>query len=228
MTKRHSRFDTETIINYAPTLPVRPPMVGRRESPQGQVGRRESDVTVPVLQSLAVSLCYASLAGVVASSVALAFRLPWYWPVLAGALTLTVTASRTMTENINLRQELWWGTEEVIRQDIDGDGIIGRPEPETLLRVEVANDGNTRFLDVPMKKATVFAKAVTNGCGTSEGEWKKFFGGVDEFRAFRSQLLDGGLARWKNPGAHAQGIELTMAGRQVMGRLANYPPTEHR
>lgn len=230
MTKRRSFFDTESIIDYStpaalpfPTQPIS----GRRETPQGQVGRRESDVTVPVLQSLAVSLAYASLAGVLVASITIAFRLRWYYPVVAGALTFTAAVSWTMTRNINLRQELWWGTEEIIRQDLDDDGVIGKPEPEILLRVEVSSDGNTRFLDMPMKKAVIFAKAVTDGrSGMSEGEWKRLFGGINEFKMFRGQLLNSGLARWKNHDAHAQGIELTLAGKQVLKRLANYSPTE--
>jgi len=229
MTKRRSYFDTESIIDYSPTLPMptRPSLSGRRESPQGQVGRRESDVTVPVLQSLAVSMCYASLAGVLAAGVALAYHLPWYTSVLAAALVFTATASWTMTKNVSLRQELWWGTEEVIRRDLNNDGIIGRPEPEALLRVEVVNGGSTQFLDVPTEKAVIFAKAVIDGqSGTSEDEWKKFFGGIDKFKAFRGQLFKSGLARWKNPDAHPQGIVLTLAGKQVFKRLANYPPTE--
>jgi len=232
MTKRRNRFDTESIIDYPPmvtSLPTRSsPVVGRRDSPQGQVGGRESDVTVPVLQSLAVSLAYASLASVLAGGVAMVYHLPWYTPAVAAALVLTATASWTMTKNVNLRQELWWGTEEVIQRDLDNDGIIGKPEPEALLRVEVANGGNTQFLDVPTKKAITFARAVVNGqSGMSEGEWKKPFGGIEKFVAFRNQLIERKLARWKNPDAHPQGIELTLAGKKVFERLANYSPTEH-
>lgn len=231
MTKRRSRFDTESIIDYAPmapSLPMQSPAIGRRELPQGAIGRRESDVTVPVLQSLAVSLAYASLAGVLVASITLAFRLRWYYPVVAGALTFTATVSWTMTKNVSLRQELWWGTEEIVHRDLGGDGTIGEPEPEMLLRVEVVDDSSTHFLDVPRKKAVVFAKAVTDGqSGISEGKWKRFFGGIDEFKAFRGQLLDSGLVRWKSPDAHAQGITLTLAGRQVLKRLANLSPTEN-
>lgn len=232
MTKRHI-FDTNSTIHYdtpaAPVIPMQPTLSGRRDTPQGQVGGRESDVTVPVLQSLAVSVCYASLASVLVASIVLTFHLSWYLPVMAGLLVLTLTASWTMTRNVSLRQELWWGTEEIVRRDLDGDGTIGKPEPKAVLRVEVTDNSNMRFLDVPMEKAVTFAKAVINGqSGTSEGEWKKFFGGIDEFKAFRGQLLNGELARWKNPNAHPQGIELTLAGRKVLERLATTPLLEDR
>lgn len=233
MAKRRNIFDTESVIDYstpaAPTIPMRPALTGRRDTPQGQVGGRESDVTVPVLQSLAVSVCYASLASVLAASAVLTFHLSWYIPVVAGLLALTLTASWTMTRNVSLRQELWWGTEEIVRRDLDGDGVVGKPEPEAVLRVEIADGGNTKFLDVPAEKVAIFARAVVKGqSGISEGEWKKFFGGVNEFRAFRGQLLGSGLVRWKNPDAHAQGVELTLAGRQVLKRLATTPLPEDR
>lgn len=46
-----------------------------------------------------------------------------------------------------------------------------------------------------------------------------------EYEALRAELVKHGLATWRNPAAHERGIELTVAGRQLLCRLAQQPPT---
>jgi len=40
--------------------------------------------------------------------------------------------------------------------------------------------------------------------------------GREEYQAFIDEMLDRGLAAWRNPGEHRQGIELTSVGRRVL------------
>jgi len=230
MTKR-GFWDTEKTIEYSPAAVADPPItVGWRDTPQGQVGWRESDVVVPALQSLLVSVSYASLAGALVGGMTLAFHWPWHVPVMVGLLVLTTTTSLTMTRNVNLRQELWWGTEEIVRRDLDGDGVIGKPEP-TLVRVEVVDHERkmTNFVDLgcDVAKLQTLAHGLIGGRRPfSEPEWvgkgKTF--SRREFYALRSQLLSGKLLAQKHPTEPKQGYELTLSGKAMFRKLAAPSP----
>lgn len=174
----------------------------------------ESDVVVPFLQTLASGL----FIGVAALGAYLKLD-----PVAWGGGILAIVWIVLLVDHRRLLRAV----EIVIGKDLDHDGTIGHPmPPEQTLRVQVGLQNTTYFLDVPHNKAVSFAGSVLAGRGMSESEWKKFFGGIEPFKTFRGRLLDAKLVRWVNESAHAQGVELTPAGRQVFERMAKMPPAE--
>jgi hypothetical protein len=233
---RRFQFEAATTPPWAPSQPRAQEMELPRPVAFTEAERRmpyrtpglEPDVLVPGAKALFTGVACGIVVGI-ASAV---FGWPWYTFVggfgggAAGGWFVFVADSN----------KLLWRVERIIGRDLNDDGDVGEPkgsgrkapqEPASrILRVEVAQENQTRFLDVPQDKAVKFARSVLAGRSMSEQEWKTYFGGIKEFKEFRGKLLDGGLVRWVNPKAHSQGLELTRAGRAVFRRLANLSPTE--
>jgi hypothetical protein len=130
-------------------------------------------------------------------------------------------------------RRLLWAAERALHVDLDRDDVVGEPEPAEVLRVELTqrDNGRTRmaFIDLPASRSQLrtLARGLLNGKGTGESEWIGSKGPFSrsEFGAVRAALIGRGLAVWSNPNHHAQGWELTAAGRAVMRRIAKTEPT---
>ena len=117
-------------------------------------------------------------------------------------------------------------------EDLDGDGYVGEP-PQKSLRIEIAEQHKSGawvgFFESPIEEPVLgqFARAVLAGRPTGERKWtgagQPF--SVGEYVAFRDELLQHGLVRWKNEQHHRQGFKLTARGRAVFKQLAAIPAT---
>jgi hypothetical protein len=157
-----------------------------------------------------------------------------FWAPLAGAGALAGLAFGLAAVLLTLdHRRLLWTAERALDVDLDQDGVTGEPEPPRALQVELLeNHGNRQrlaFIDLPGSEDQLvkLAQGVLNGKGTSESEWigagNPF--SRSKFAAVRAALLERGLASWSNPDHHAQGWELTAAGRAVMRRIAQLEET---
>jgi hypothetical protein len=85
-------------------------------------------------------------------------------------------------------------------------------------------------LDVTPTELQALAQGLLDGRPFSEGEWCDGDGALfkhDRFRRLQETVMDAGWAIWRNPEAHAQGIEFTRVGRAVLEHLSsngNAPP----
>ena len=177
-------------------------------------------VVVPGLQAAITG----ALVGLAALAVAAWLKWP-YWAVGG-----TAAALATLGAWLSYRGRWAWLLERMLGADITGDGVIGQPEPEPEpLRVIVdhTEDGSrsTDFIDLPVdrERAGTFARALLDGYrGFSLNAWtgRGALFSRREYDALVATFIQRGLATWRNPQAHAQGVELTAAGRAVIRRLA--------
>jgi len=172
----------------------------------------ESDVAVPLAQALAIGVLLGGATGLVGT---------WLQAPDPWALGLGVGCGAcVLTWGALLRQvrDLLWQVRTALAPE---------PEPERpTVRVELAHQGEKRvqYLDLPgdPDRLAHLARKVLAGEPFSEARWtgagRPFSKG--EFQALRAELLRAHLVRWRNPGAPAQGLELTPAGRAVLQRIA--------
>jgi len=203
------RFETEiTPWEVEERTPARPPTL-------------ESDVVVPLAQALATGVLLGGATGLVGT---------WAQAPDPWALALGVGCGATVvTWGLMLRQvrDLLWQVRTALAPE-------PTEEPERpVVRVELAHQGDRRvqYLDLPGDPELLahLARRVLAGDPLSEARWTGKRGPFSkaEFQTLRAELLRAGVVRWRNPGAPAQGLELTPAGRVVFRRLAQggEPPT---
>jgi len=185
----------------------------------------ESDAWLPAMQALLIASGWAIVAALAVGILAYFAHWPW-WVIPAVLLaTFAVTFASHVTSIIQERRELLWKLETQEGRDLDGDGVVGKPEPFTVeLVTKHAGGQRMQFIEfgVEEERARMLAKGLVAGRPFSESEWTG--GGRPfsrrEFRELRTELLERGLLEWRNPRAPAQGVELTAPGRHVMQRLA--------
>lgn len=188
-----------------------------------------STVWAPLVQALVTGALAGIAAGVVVAVLKLGFS-AW----AAGAVVWVLA---TFASWLTFRARFMAILESMLGVDLNHDGAIGDPEPPPALpplRVEVVEDGGRHesWIDLPyperlpdlarglLSGRRQFAQTAWTGAG-------QLFSRA-EFDQLRGEFLRRGLARWKNPQAPAQGVELTPAGRAVLKRLAgrdDFPPT---
>jgi hypothetical protein len=198
-----------------------------------------SDVVVPFGQSLLIAGGVAIGAFVLTVGLTVWRDWPFWLPVAAsgtfGGLSFAFAAVLLTIDH----RRLLWAAEAALGVDLDHDDTVGEPEPREILRVELLeHTGNNRhrlaFINLPgtPEQLGALAGGLLNGKGTSESEWAgaRHPFSRSEFGAIRAELLKRGLAAWINPDHHAQGWELTAAGRAVMRRIARtaLPQTPRR
>ena len=112
---------------------------------------------------------------------------------------------------------------EVVRQPVP---VVPALPERAGVSVEVVqpDQGRMQFLDLPggPDELAELARGVLSGRTLSESEWSG--GGrpysKSEFRELRSQLIERGLASWRNERAPSQGVRLTRVGQHVFRKLA--------
>lgn len=178
---------------------------------------REVAVDYPLYQSL---IAGGSL-GVLTLIAGLYFGWPrpWSLGILAASLVQCVIWFLSL-----LRWHGWVKKlEALIGMDLNRDTYIGeRPEP---LRIELVQEGghHVTFIELPatQEQLTELANGLLKGIPFAEGYWtganRPF--SKNEFLCLRDEMLNRGLIAWINIHAHAQGMQLTAAGRAVMRRL---------
>ena len=189
-----------------------------REEPQAMAGL-ESHVMVPA--------AWAGLTGVFVAMAALpAFLLlahdVWWLALWLGALSaLLVWLARVLKLDIVL-----WRVESITGADLNRDGQVGQPAPETL-RIEVTertdSGGRVAYLNWPGTEAelTTFARAVLAGAPLAREHWTGAGKPMSrkQFEQLVDRLLELGWVRYRD-GGKTQGLELSPAGRAMFRELA--------
>lgn len=178
----------------------------------------ESDVRVPLFQAVITGLMAGAL--LVVLGLGLGWGLTWQTPAVVAMVSAFACWMLFLFDHRSLLRQV----ERVIMADIDGDGRVGEPEPETV-RVEV-QEGERRwvFADLPvdLERLRLFARGALSGKPLAQASWTGR-GGVfsrGEYQRLLDEMLARGFAVWRNPAAHAQGLDLTGVGRAVLRRLA--------
>ena len=124
--------------------------------------------------------------------------------------------------------------EKLLNVDLNFDGYKGPPPPPAPIpRVKIElgqiHEGS-RQLDIIDLPATpdqlrTLAQGVLAGRTFAEDVWAPGLFSKPAFSKLRDEMVSRGLARWKNPNAHAQGVEPTAAGKAILRKLAEIPPT---
>jgi hypothetical protein len=119
--------------------------------------------------------------------------------------------------------------EQNFRLDLTGDHQIGRPA--RIIHAEVSRDGgrNITYADLPDEGAQLvqFLRAVLAGGDLSEARWTPARNGFSksDYWSIISTLIRSGVLRWRNDDAHAQGVELTAEGPEILEQwLAELAP----
>jgi hypothetical protein len=122
--------------------------------------------------------------------------------------------------------------EKLFKVDIDHDGYKGqRPKESLEIDYREKADGGgqhrtfTTFKD--KDKMISFARGILGGRPWTLKEWT----GKDrefsrkEFDTIRETFVNRGWAEWRDDEYHDQGADFTDAGKVVLRRIANHPPT---
>jgi len=173
----------------------------------------ESDVVVPLLQSLITGVIIGLPAG---TFVALVGHLPW-WSVPAIAAGVIIPA--TWLHRLSAHTRALWTVEKIFNRDVDGDNYTGEP-PRQSFEMEVKTGRTIQRFDMPgaLEQFYTLARGVLRGKPFSEHEWtplRRLYS-VPTFRQIRSRLLELGYIEWVNPMLHFQGLHITARGRDFM------------
>jgi len=185
---------------------------------------------VAVLYPLLQSLITGVIIGL--AVVAFAWYVSWPKPWSLGLLIASLTQCAAWLISLARWHRWVYKLEDLTGWDLNRDGQIGnRPDP---IRVEVIQQEGRQvdFIDLPASQEQLIslASGLMIGAPFAETHWtgERAPFSKGEFHQVRDTMIRRGLARWVNPRAHAQGMELTAPGRAVMRRFASMagrPPT---
>jgi len=194
------------------------PRVPFREAKKRTPDRTINALVLPFGMALAAGM--TTFVGV--GLIAIGCKLPVKWPlILAGVVILLVMVIGFIWL---FKKELIMTVETISNRDLDGDGVIGEPEPQTI-SIEVVNPDNRslKYLHLPIPEEALrklCVGLVVHQRPFSEAEWTgrgQPFSRA-EFREIRAKLLAAGVIAWKDSRHKQQGIEFTAWGRRVMHR----------
>jgi hypothetical protein len=195
----------------------------RRTSP-ARAASVESDVSVPLLQSLITSVIIS------AGSVPLvaALHWPWYITPMVGGGTLGLSWLLLLADHRSLLRVV----ETVINRDIDGDGQIGNQKKEWRVKGEIYRQDDDEsegwdlfnlpcpspeylraFVSEVLKGTVTFSERGASDYGYSREMWLEL----------RDEFVDRGWVRWKHPTNEKLGVEVTAKGRAILGAIAGAP-----
>ena len=182
----------------------------------------ESDFMVPVLQSVAVG----SLVTTGGLYLSLFYGwLTWHLSCFIGLAAAGICFMAVLFWN----RPLLWIVETVTHTDLDGDGHIGQPQPETATELIVnvkAEGGGVRqqylsTLGVPPEKLQKFAGMVLSGRGLGVNAWTGRTGMFtrSEFDGLMGELERSGLVERANDAPNAA-RQLTETGKSAFEQLS--------
>jgi len=180
----------------------------------------ESDVVVPLLQSLITGGALAMIVVFVAWGI---FGLA-AGPSFAFGLALGVVAGWFW--RMSVITETLWSIEEFAGVDLDGDDVIGRPR-ETI-RLELPTPSGQRIFDLDglgSDDLDRFARLALSG-RLNERTIDALFGiGQADWNEMRDSLVDRDVLRWKGRPGTTAGVALTDEGIDLMTRIRDLSPT---
>jgi hypothetical protein len=183
------------------------------------------DVIVPLYQSLASG----AMAGVLVAIPTLAWSWPWTVPAVSTVVVTAAVWAWRLVDLVDLlrKVERWTNT------DLDGDGKIGKAEPqrvtvETLHKDAQGNIERITYDDITADEDQLRALAwglLMERRPFSRREWTaaphKVFS-PDQFTTLQDEMIDGGLLSPKGSGANA-GYKLSLTGRKFLGQYLPHP-----
>lgn len=186
--------------------------VENRPSERERINPITLGVVVPILQSIVTGLLVGIFTAAVALATGAKFVPSLGYGLIAGII---VTLLMWLVLFIGRWQPL---LERILRADLDGDGVIGAPEPRKEIRVVVEQEGGRRttFLDLPFDEEGLRAFAMAALRGHTSVEAMKIAGvkraALEEARQI---LFERGYAQWR-AGEQNQGWELTGDGERAL------------
>jgi len=204
-----------------PELPAAPPVSGGADPSNQYFHTLPVAVVYPLLQSTITGISLGLSVG------ALAWVAGHDRPAALGLLSASIIQSGTWLLSLSRWHKWVYRLEDLTGWDLNQDGRIGREDPPEPVRVEVIQDNGRRvdFIDLPASQDQLvsLASGLITGIPLSENNWTGSGAPFSkrEFHSIRDLLIRRGLARWINPRARAQGLELTGSGRSVMRRFAS-------
>jgi hypothetical protein len=172
----------------------------------------ESDVIVPFLQSVVTGIVGAVIGGGTAAI------LDAPKPMLVSASIGGIALGIAWLVLLSQHRSLLWEIETVIGTDIDQDGEVGEPEPETMTTVEIvdARRNAINYVRLPLSDREIERLALALLVQRVPLSRRKLedANAIDpeKYSDTLDKLLDGGLARPRGKSRNA-GVELTGAGR---------------
>lgn len=187
----------------------------------------------PLRDGVIVPLAQAVITGVMAGIVAGGIWALARWPFSPWLVGLIAGSGVMFFSWLAYRSNWQMVFESITGADLNKDGYIGPPpvvvqppkEPEKI-RIEVIQDEGKAgdWIDLPYpEKLPELSRGLLEGKRQfSQTTWsgRGHLFSRAEFETLRGELIRRGLARWKNPEAPSQGVELTPAGKAVLRRLA--------
>ena len=219
--------DTRHIFDQVADAPplAQPAALGewRKSTPVAKL--QSGDITA-VLYDSGVVLIIVAIAG--SFFTWLIWGGPWY---IVGPAFGFLAGSIRYLGGVNFARGLTRVVETAINRDIDGDGHVGRPQPEsrTIEIVHKNERGGVKSMHRfdhlsanTVEHLDQFAKAVLAGRGLAEANWTGRSGlfSKSEYGALMDALSEAGIVQWVNPKAKAQGREVTRGGRRALSELA--------
>jgi len=213
---RYSQFNAGTVnsavangATYERRKPVRPAKV-------------ESDVTVPLLQSIITGIT----GGIVTGSVAVLVGQGWQ-SLLYGVAGSGVVFGLAWSVILGEHRRALWEIERIIGRDLDGDDQIGQPiiqrEPVRVESIERNVRGGAkriRYVTLPVGVNDAdlerLAEAVLSDDKPFSRRGVAGVIGPDKFAGISRAFQSGGLAQFTNGKNASNGIELTPSGRAFL------------
>lgn len=179
----------------------------------------ESDVFVPLLQSLATGIAVA----IPTIGLTLWLRWEWWMPIAAGGVTVTIA----WLQLLGAHRKLLWIVETVSNL-VEGDEPQPQPQSVTMevKHEEAGRIGRMQFVDLPMDvtqdQLIIWASSVVEGIRTPArsnwaGSGKPF--SRDTYDLFTKAMVEAGILA-SIPG---KGNQLTVGGRHALNSLVNSP-----
>jgi len=178
-----------------------------REVPASDLSGVESGVKTPLFQALLTG----AAVGAVMVILTIWKHWPWATPIVAAVIAAALAWWLLLLDTRGLLKTV----ETVINKDLDGDGRVG-------FTVEIVDqtDGKKQiryasFANVKGEHLRRFAQAAIDVRLTPEGARLS----RRQFNVIRDESIKRGLLCWRAPEHHAQGVEVTNAGRHVFQHL---------
>jgi len=176
-----------------------------------------SDVAVPLAQ--------AGLTGLFVSGVVtfIVWRQDWRGDLVALFVGVAlVVATVVWVLLLAQTRRMLWGVERLVRRDLDGDQVVGRPPPPRD-RLLVLNAGQGQEQRAQLERAARVGQfrdfvAQLPMRGTSLRAWERELG-RDVYVEFRDAMLRCGWARWRSDDQR-QGWELTTSVDDILSRIS--------
>lgn len=205
------------------TDPARPDFTGEYyRSEPSRPASWEADVLVNAGQAIVSSL----IVGACGVGLNAWLHGPWFAPLLGMGVSAALVWFLTLSDSRSLLRRV----ERITNTDLDGDQVVGAPEPERheYVFTEKKPDGAISMSmtydlgDISPERLQTFAKAILAGQSTKTSNWTGAAGLFSraQYDRLRDKLIQRDLARWCSSKNKATGWALTKRGADLFQSIA--------